>query len=79
MNSKEEYNKQNNYSKQKGVLDEHEAKLKPLRKVMRGYSEVLGMTNMPTPPNSPSWSLSQDNQIELRTGNAQSTQTHPKE
>ena len=79
MDCKDEYDKQNNYTKQKRVLDKYEAKLKLLRKVMRRYREVLGMKVMQTPPDSPSWSLSQGNQIELSTRNAQSMPTHPKE
>ena len=39
-----------NYSEQKRVLDKYEAKLKPLRKVMRRCRGELGMTDMPTPP-----------------------------
>ena len=41
-------NKQNNYRKQNSVLGKYEVKLKPPRKVMRRYREVLGMTDMPT-------------------------------
>ena len=52
MECKEEYDK-NNYSEQKRVLDKYETKLKPLTKVMRRYREVLDMTDMPTPHDSP--------------------------
>ena len=79
MECKEEYDKQNNYSEQKRVLEKYEASLKPLRKVMRRYKVVLDMTDMPTPPDSSSCSLSQRNRIDLRTGIGQSTPAHPKE
>ena len=46
---------------------------------MRRYREVLGMTNMLTPPDSPSWSLSQGDQLDMRTGNSQFTPAHPEE
>ena len=50
MDYKEEYDKQSNYSEQKRVLDKYEAKLKPPRKVMRRYREVLGMNRYANSP-----------------------------
>ena len=55
MDCKEEYDKQNNYSEQKS-----EMKLKPQRNVMRIYREVIGMADMPTPPDSPSLNLTRE-------------------